>query len=154
VAVYFVDTSALAKRYVREKGSIWFRGVLDPVSGSEVFVARISAVEFIAAITRRERGGSITPADAATARAAVRADLASEYQVLELTERLLEHAMLLAERYGLRSYDAVQLSAAVEVNQHGLASGLPPLTFFSADAELNGAAHAEGLLVEDPHAHP
>jgi hypothetical protein len=31
---------------------------------------------------------------------------------------------------------------------------MPDLTLVSADAELNAAARAEGLLVEDPNVHP
>ncbi|MBI4602661.1 MAG: type II toxin-antitoxin system VapC family toxin [Planctomycetes bacterium] len=116
MAVFFVDSSALAKRYVREAGSSWLRSVLSPAAGNETYVARITGVELVAGMTRRERGGSLTRADATTAPAAVRADLASEYLVVELTEALLERAMILAEKHGLRGYDAVQLSAASEVH--------------------------------------
>jgi hypothetical protein len=34
------------------------------------------------------------------------------------------------------------------------ASKLTPLTLLSADGELNAAATAEGLAVDDPNAHP
>jgi hypothetical protein len=34
------------------------------------------------------------------------------------------------------------------------AAGLPPVTFISADQELNAAATAEGLAVDDPTTHP
>jgi hypothetical protein len=152
--VYFADTSALAKRYVSETGSAWLRNLLDPATGNETFVVRITAVELIAAIARRERGGSLTPTDASTARTAFRTDLATEYHVVEVNEALIDRAMLLAETYALRAYDAVQLATALEVNALCLASGLPPLVLISADAELNTAAVAEGLTVDDPNAHP
>jgi uncharacterized protein len=154
MAVHFVETSALAKRYISEIGSAWLRALLDPVAGSETFIARIAAVELIAAITRRERVGSLATSDAMTARTAVRADLAAEYQVVEVTEALIHRAMALAEVHGLRGYDAVHLAAAMEVNVLCVASGLPPVLLISADAELNAAAIAEGLAVEDPNAHP
>jgi uncharacterized protein len=154
VAIYLADTSALSKRYVSEPGSIWLRGLLDPATGSTTFVARITAVELIAAITRRERAGSLTPTDAATARVTFRTDLAGEYQVVEVTEALVDRAMVLAETHGVRGYDAVQLAAALEVNALCVTAGLPPLILLSADAELNAAALAQGLAVEDPNAHP
>jgi predicted nucleic acid-binding protein len=154
VALYFVDTSGLSKRYVSETGSAWLRNLLDPATGSETFLVRITIVELIAAITRRERGGSLTPAEAATARAAFRADLAAEYQVVEVTEALLERATELAEARGLRAYDAVQLAAALEVNALCTVSGLPALLFISADSELNAVAGLEGLSAEDPNNHP
>jgi predicted nucleic acid-binding protein len=154
VALVFVDTSALVKRYVNEIGSSWLRNLLDPATGAETFLVRITMVELIAAVTRRERGGALTPAAAATARAAFRADVAVEYQVVEVTEALLERATALAEARGLRAYDAVQLAAALEVNALCIGSGLPALLFASADTELNAAAMLEGLAAEDPNAHP
>ena len=62
--------------------------------------------------------------------------------------------MTLAETYGLRGYDAVQLAAAVEVNASYRSAGLPPITLVSADVELNAAASAEGLTVDNPNFHP
>jgi uncharacterized protein len=154
VPVYFADTSAMAKRYISETGSAWLRGLLDPATGGEAFIVRLAAVEMIAAITRRERAGSLSAGDAATARTAFRHDLTTEYQVVEVTEALIERAMALAEAHGVRGYDAVQLAAALEVNALLVASGLPPLLLISADAELNAAATATGLAVEDPNSHP
>jgi len=143
VAVYFVETSALAKRYIAETGSMWLRALLDPSTGCSIYVVRVTAVEIIAAITRREQGRTLAPTDASTARQAFRGDFATAYQVIEVTPALANRAMLLAEQHGLRGYDAMQLAA-----------GLPAITFISADTKLNTAAIAEGLTIEDPNAHP
>ncbi len=62
--------------------------------------------------------------------------------------------MNLAERYGLRGFDAVQLAAALQVQAERIASGVPGVTFVSADQALNAAAVAEGLAVDDPNLHP
>jgi hypothetical protein len=43
---------------------------------------------------------------------------------------------------------------AREIHHHQLAIALSPMTFVSADSEVNAAATAEGLLVEDPNSHP
>jgi hypothetical protein len=59
-----------------------------------------------------------------------------------------------AETYGLRGYDAVQLAAALDVNTSYHAAGLPTITLISADAELNAAATSEGLTVENPNNYP
>ena len=69
-----------------------------------------------------------------------------------MTPALVTHAMMLAETYALRGYDAVQLAAALAVDIRYRASGLL-LTLVSADAELNVAAATEGLAVEDPNSH-
>ena len=84
-AAYFADTSALCKRHVLETGSIWLRGIVDPSTGCHVIVVRTTSVEMIAAITRRERGGSITPNDAHKARTDFRSDLAADFQVIEVS---------------------------------------------------------------------
>jgi len=154
VAVYFVETSALAKRSIAETGSVWLRALLDSSTGCSIYVVRVTAVEIIAALTRRERGGTLTPTDATTARQAFRSDLATTYQVIEVTSALANQAMLLAEQHGLRGYDAIQLAAGCEVHVRYLAAGLPAVTFVSSDTEVNVAAVAAGLPIADPNAHP
>jgi predicted nucleic acid-binding protein len=154
VTLCFTDSSALAKRYVAETGTGWTRDLLDPSTGNVVVLARITAVELIAAIARRERAGALSPSDAATARTDFRGHLADEYQIVEVDEAVVNRAMLLAETHGLRAYDAVQLAAALGVNAIYLTAGAPAITLVSADAELNAAATAEGLIVEDPNTHP
>ena len=152
--VYFADTSALSKRYVTETGTAWLQATLDPTTACSVYIVRITAVELIAALTRRERGGTISPPDATAARSAFRAHLGAEYKVIEVTETLVNQAMLLAETHGLRGYDAVQLAAAMDVNASYRAAGLPTITLICADSELNAAALLEGLAVENPNSHP
>jgi predicted nucleic acid-binding protein len=92
--------------------------------------------------------------DAQAEAAQFKADLPYDYQIVEVTEALVNTAMTLAERHGLRGYDAVQLAAALELQTALTASGLPALTLVSADAELNAAASANGLMVEDPNLYP
>ncbi len=64
---------------------------------------------------------------------------------------MLLEALRLAETYGLRGYDAVQLSAALKANGERLGRGLLPLILVSADTELNNAGQAEGLTIENPN---
>jgi uncharacterized protein len=79
---------------------------------------------------------------------------AQRYVVLEITPALMAAPMLLARSHGLRAYDAVQLSAALDIQRDHRQAGLAPITLVSADQALNDAATAEGLAVEDPRAHP
>ena len=62
--------------------------------------------------------------------------------------------MSLATKHALRGYDGVQLSAALEANDERISNELPPLTVASADDDLNAAAQAEGLKVENPNNYP
>jgi hypothetical protein len=153
MAEYFLDSSALVKRYVRESGSAWIHALFDAAFDHEMFIAGVTGVEMVAAIARRARGGSISATDATATCRRIRSDLTTDYQVIEMTERLLSRAMTLAETHGLRGYDAVQLAAGCEVNALCVATGLAPVIFVSADRELNAAAAREGLLSEDPCLH-
>ena len=154
MAVYFVDSSALVKRYINEIGSTWVLSLFDPTLDNDILIAAITGVEIIAAITRRARGRSIGATDATAACSQFRSDLQSEYQVVEITENIINTAMALAETLGLRGYDAVQLAAGREINALCIANSLPPVTFVSADNELNTAAASEGLLIENPNDYP
>jgi predicted nucleic acid-binding protein len=153
VTDYYFDSSALVKRYVNETGSSWVCGLFDPALEHEAFIAAITPVEIVAAITRRARGEAMTPIDAVTARTQFRTDLRTSYQVVELTDVVLSQAMSLAEAEALRGYDAVQLAAALAVNALCVQSGLPPLIFVAADDELNAVAASRGLAVENPNTH-
>jgi hypothetical protein len=61
--------------------------------------------------------------------------------------------MNLAQQYGLRGYDAVQLAAASELHTIRNSMALSPLIFISADNNLNSAAQAGGMMTEHPNEH-
>lgn len=42
MSAYFLDTSALAKRYIHENGSQWIETIVDPVASHSLIVARLS----------------------------------------------------------------------------------------------------------------
>jgi uncharacterized protein len=149
VAVYFLDTSAVVKRYVQETGTAWIKTLADPAASNFLYVARITDVEMTAAIARRRRLGSLSLAQAGAALNEFRQDFAQQYRIVEMTIPLLRQASQLADLHVLRGYDAVQLAAAL-----GVIRLEPSLTLVSADADLNAAATAEGLPVEDPNLHP
>jgi predicted nucleic acid-binding protein len=154
VAVYYCDSSGLVKRYVQESGTTWVQGLTHPGAGNLIYVARITGVEVCAAISRRRRAGTVAAVDAAASMARFRLDIDQEYLVIEITAELLTDAMRFADVHELRAYDAVQLAVAMELNGRWLAAGTSGITLVSADQDLNTAATAEGLLVDDPNVHP
>ncbi len=154
MAVYYLDSSALVKRYISEVGSDWILALFNPGLNHEFFVATIAGVEIVAAITRRARGGGISVTDATAVCQQIRSDLQTDYQIIEMTESIINSGMTLAETYGLRGYDAIQLAAGRAVNELCLINSLPPIIFVSADDELNAAALKERLIVENPNNYP
>src|SRR5262249_19446465 len=107
-------------------------------------------VEVPSAVARHRGGRTITSAQASSFLSRFRKHLAGRYTILEVSPGLLAHATTLANRHELRAYDAVQLAAALELNR--ISQG--GIVLVSADKDLNDAAKAEGLPVEDPRLHP
>ena len=151
---YFVDSSALVKRYVQETGTPWVRGITRHSPSTIIYLAHITAVEVMCAVARRRQGKTLTPPSASSILHRFRQHLAGRYTVIEVTPALLDDAMRLGNTHALRAYDAVQLAVALEVNRSHQAAGSSPVTLVSADHDLNDAATAEGLTVENPNLHP
>ena len=152
--VLFLDSSALVKRYVCETGSIWVQHQTDATAQNSLYVVRLTGVEVVSAIARKARAGGMSAADALSATADFQADFPAAYNLVEITPSLTVEAMRLVGKHALRAYDALQLAAALHVNDALSAFQAAGLTLLSADAELNAAAQAEGLVVDDPNRHP
>jgi predicted nucleic acid-binding protein len=153
MAILFLDSSALVKRSIAEAGSLWVGALAAPTAGNVIHLSVITGAEVIAAFVRRQRGGNLTPDEATRAIAEFTDDWTTFYELIGVDREVINRTMLLAQRHALRGYDAVQLASVLEVK--GLARQVQAtLTFISADDELNAAAAAEGLAVENPNRHP
>jgi len=150
---YFFDTSGLVKRFSRETGSAWTINLLKPSGGNTIYIARITAVEVVSALTRRTRGGSLTAKQANKAIQRFERSLFGRYAIVEIRPTIANRAMLIAKIHCLRGYDAVQLAAALTANDERLAIGATALTLISADTALNAAASLEGLAIDNPNHH-
>ena len=153
MAVYYVDTSALVKCYVQEPGSLWMMELTSLSAGNDIYVSRITGPELIAALFRKSRIHELTLGDALRAAENFRADLSSQYRVIEITETVSDRAMTLAQRHSLRGYDAVQLAGALELASVRHELGLTRLTFICADVALNEVGESEGVPTDDPNSH-
>ena len=149
MALYFLDTSALVKRYVLETGTAWVQSLTSPTTGHSLFISRITQVETISAVIRRVRGGPLTARDSSTVLSDFGYDLTLQYRIIEISTGVINQAAILVERHALRAYDAVQLSSAFEMRKQA-----PSLVLVSADAELNASAASEHLLVDNPNIYP
>lgn len=146
---YYLDTSALVKRYAQEVGTPWVLGLIE--SGNNIRIVSITGPEMIAAFHRKARLGEISNVAATQASDNFKEDYRGEYQKVEISsEDVIESAMSLAETHNLRGYDAVQLAAALRLKNPG---GLNDLIFVSADINLNAAASSEGLVTDNPNDH-
>jgi predicted nucleic acid-binding protein len=135
--IYFLDSSALVKRYVPEEESSLVRGLF--ARRRTVAVARITYAEVAAAAARRARDGTLEPALHHRILERLDEDF-SRLLVLELRQSTVRDVAELCARHPLRAYDAVQLASALALRQTSSA-----VDFWTTDQTLGNAAKNEGL---------
>ena len=153
MSAYFFDSSALIKRFTRETGSGWVLKLLKPSTGNSIYIVRITGAEVVSGLARQHRMGSLSLRDLDRGERRFRRRDDFGYGVVEVTAKIVENAIVLVRRHGLRGYDAVQLAGALEVESGRQTVAGLHITFVSADETLNKAALAEGLAVENPNVH-
>ncbi|MCK4177825.1 type II toxin-antitoxin system VapC family toxin [Aciditerrimonas ferrireducens] len=136
--VYF-DTSAIVPILIEEPSSRVASRLWD--EADRAVSSRLVYAEGRAALAMARR---LDRLDASGLREAVRAfdDLHEQLDLVEVTERLVREAGALAERFGLRGYDAVHLASAWSVAdaQTVVATG---------DGALCAAARAMGMATAE-----
>jgi uncharacterized protein len=121
---YFLDTSALAKLYHREKGSAFVDGIIAQ-AGSRVWISHLTIVGFESVLAIKTRTQEINQAALGLARGLFRADLAQLRLLVAppIRETHFQHARRLliqyGATYGLRTLDALQLAVALHLQGAG-----------------------------------
>ena len=135
--IAFLDSSAVLKLYLRDEPG---REAVRQAATGEVRTAmsRLTHVEVRSGLAAARRSGRLA---AGAHELAVTAFEAStpEYYLIEFDEDLALRAGDLAEGYGLRAGDAIQLASALTLREGTL--------FVAWDARLRAAAAASGLAV-------
>jgi len=150
MALHYLDTSALVKRYLPEAGSGWVNSL---VSSNPVAVSLLAAVELASALARRTREGDLTPEQRDTVFRSFLAD-ARDYVILAVTQGITEDAatMLLTSppSVALRTLDALHLAAARVAFAQARRRGLEIGAFVTADRALAQAVAWAGLTLVNP----
>jgi predicted nucleic acid-binding protein len=153
VSVYFLDTSALVKRYIDETGSHWLRATVDPALSPFLVISQLLVVEVHSALNRRLREGTISQDDCTRTKQAFQGDCQNEYNLIPMSGAIVDLACGLLERHPLRASDAIHLATALTSNRLLSDHGLPALAFLCADDRLLDAATTEGLATDNPSYH-
>src|SRR5260221_4761464 len=114
LSTFFVDTSALGRRYLPEIGTAWVRQWIVPAAGNVIIICDLTPVEMFSALARRQREKSVSPADVAAAQKDVLVHVEKEYLSVGLESDVFIQARLLVSKYVLRTLDAIQLSCALK----------------------------------------
>lgn len=99
MSAYYLDTSAIAKRYVNEPGSRWIRELVAARPRHLFASSRLLIVEIASALTRRLREKLITPRVYRDALKTFDDDCQFEYQLIEATDETIHTARDLVMRY-------------------------------------------------------
>jgi hypothetical protein len=150
---FYLDASALVKRYLAETGSAWVESLCADEANNAIAIARFGLVETAAAFAAKRRGQFITDREYESALADLLRDAGERYRLVAVGPALIDSAIQLTRRQRLRGYDAIHLACALALNKPLVNDGLPPLTFVAADDVLLAAALFEGLATENPNRH-
>ena len=151
MTAYFFESSAFVKRFAKERGTNFVLRLLRPSTKNRYYASQLTEVEVCAALARRRKGKTLSAAQVSKSQRRFARDFADRFTKILISDTIISEALRLADFYELRGYDAVQLACAIEANRDRLTKGLTALMIVSADNELNDAAQAEGLAVENPN---
>ena len=137
--ILYLDTSALVKRYVAERGTELVSQAVAAatIAGTSI----ICRAEMAAALAKAVRMQALTSDDATAALRVFRSEWLDLVRV-QVSEPLIGHADALAWELGLRGYDAVHLASAL-VWRDAIGADV---TFAAFDRRLWEAAGQRGLL--------
>jgi uncharacterized protein len=150
VSNFFVDSSALAKRYLTETGSAWVISWIEPSAGNVIIISELALTEVQSLLARHVRHGTLSLAGATALRNDFLIHFRDDYLVVSVETPIFQAGGHLVNKHKLRTLDATQLASAI----HALSILVEPMTFVSADLNLLAAATAEGFPIDDPHTHP
>lgn len=156
MALYFLDSSAIVKRYFQEQGHEWIEALHDPNQGHVLYIAQVALVEVVASICRKAREQDIPLEERNSTIEDFRRDIRSSYSTWMVDNVLYTAAGDLCRIHRLRAYDAIQLACAIAVREDALKAQSPEaeppdVVFTSADHGLLAVALAEGFSIENPN---
>jgi uncharacterized protein len=154
MANYFLDTSALVKRYVVEPGHQWVRSLYDVRPKHTLIISQITIAECVATLCRKAREQSISVTERDTLIGLFYRHRPKLYSTIQVTNTLCTQAGTLCQTHRLRAYDAIQLASALAYRQQAFSQHISAPIFVSADVQLLSFAAAEGLITENPNTHP
>jgi predicted nucleic acid-binding protein len=141
--IYYLDSSALMKRYAAESGSDSMTMLVE--SDAMIAVSWLALPETLAAVARRAKGGSLSAEDLKSIKNQLHLDL-QRFMIVEVSGAPVEGIEALIARHALRGADSIHLSTALWLKK----ATKSPVVFVASDHELLAAARAERLKTLNP----
>jgi predicted nucleic acid-binding protein len=148
---FFLDGSALAKRFVAETGSSLLDHLFDQVDADRLAVLNVGVAEVVSILVRRKNAGTLSATTFAQALLQLGHEVihATQLPKLEPTNSLVIAALIHIQNHSVNATDAIVLHAALGLAQLRRNRG-DDLILVASDLRLLRAAQAEGLGTFDP----
>jgi predicted nucleic acid-binding protein len=148
---FYLDASALAKRYVPETGSAQVDAILDTIPPHRILVLNVGAGEVVSIFVRKRNAGRLSVADFRQAMASFDAEIigAADVTKVSVTNRLALTSFPLIVAHSINSSDAVMLKSALALARRLRRAG-SDLVVVASDQRLLRAAQVEGLSTFNP----
>ena len=136
--VFYLDASAIAKMYLPDEQGVDFVVQLlgSRLSGDVFVTSTLSIVEVKSAISRRID----SPGDKESLLEAYDRDVQEIFNLVTVSDEIIQGAGLVVEQHRLRAGDAIHLATALDI-----AASFSRVFMVSADTELLEASEAAGI---------
>ncbi|HTU88528.1 MAG TPA: type II toxin-antitoxin system VapC family toxin [Gemmataceae bacterium] len=148
---FFLDGSALAKRYVPENGSALVDVILDSVAEQRIYLLNIGYAEVASVLVRKKNAGGISAALFNQALLNLEREVIRSLgkHLLSFDNSVASDALAFIVKHAINSTDAIVLRVALDIAQL-LRDGGNDLVLVASDQRLLRAAQAEGLVTFNP----
>ena len=148
---FYMDASALTKRYIPERGNDLVDEIFSKVPSSRIHLLNIGAGEILSVLVRRRNAGTLSIANFHQAVANFNAEIVRWAAVTRasVTTRLVATSLSLIIAHSINSTDALILKSALAIARRLRRAG-DDLVLVASDQRLLRAAQAEGLTTFNP----
>jgi predicted nucleic acid-binding protein len=148
---FFLDGSALAKRYVPEIGSALVDVLVDTVAEQRIYLLNIGYAEVVSVLVRKKNAGGISAAVFSQALLNLEREVIRSLgkHLLSFDNSVAVDALAFIVKHAINATDAIVLRVALDIAQL-LRAGGDDLVLVASDQRLLRAAQVEGLTTFDP----
>jgi predicted nucleic acid-binding protein len=149
MAMFYLDTSALVKRYKTEEGSETVDYLYDNLpSRHSLSISFLTVLEFVSAIRRLLKEGNISDEEFRDVLSTFSQEV-EPFLIRSIDDKIVADALTYVTKHGLKSADSIQLATVMELRviMEGV---IESVIFVCDDEELAKAGREENLEVINP----
>ena len=148
---FYLDASALAKRYVVEQGTFVVNHLFRRVARDDMMCLTLGTIEVISVFVRKKNASAVPDPVFRQAMTDFRSEVidTANFMKIPATDSLVNAAAPLVAKHALNATDAVILRSVLDLVATLHTTG-DALVLVTSDQRLLRAAQAEGVLTFDP----